>query len=373
MARFFNTAGPCDPGRHYMLPPERRLPEVRKLIEQAHYFVVHAPRQTGKTTAFRALAESLVAEGRFAALYTSCEAGQAAGSDLESGVSAVLETLRQDAAIRLPPELYPPAEDPSLDPTTRLRDLLIRWARQSPKPIILFLDEIDSLVDGVLLSVLRQLRSGYPERPESFPQSVALVGLRDVRDYRLQARPDAQSLGTASPFNIKVESLTLRNFTAGEVAELYEQHTADTGQVFTPEAKRLSFELTGGQPWLVNALARQAVEKLVPDLAIPVTAEVIEQAKEILIQRRDTHLDSLIDRLREPRVQRVIEPLLAGEILSPEVLDDDVRLVEDLGLVATTPGGLTIANPIYREVIQSALTSLQRSRARVRLASYRPA
>lgn len=358
MPRFFNTAGPCDPERHYMLPPERRLPEVRKLIEQAHYFVVHAPRQTGKTTAFRALAESLVAEGRYTALYTSCEAGQAAGSDLESGISAVLETLHQDAEIRLPPELYPPVEDPSLDPTTRLRDLLIRWARQSPKPIVLFLDEIDALLGGVLLSVLRQLRSGYPERPGSFPQSVALIGLRDVRDYRLQARPEAESLGTASPFNIKVESLTLRNFTAGEVAELYEQHTADTGQVFTPEAKRLAFELTGGQPWLVNALARQAVEKLVSDPAVPVTAEVIEQAKEILIQRRDTHLDSLIDRLREPRVQRVIEPLLAGEILSPEVLDDDVRLVEDLGLVATTPGGLTIANPIYREVIPRALTSL---------------
>ncbi|HEX4965920.1 MAG TPA: hypothetical protein VF173_34240 [Thermoanaerobaculia bacterium] len=57
-------------------------------------------------------------------------------------------------------------------------------------------------------------------------------------------------------------------------------------------------------------------------------------------------------------MRRVIEPLLAGEILSPDVLDDDVRLVEDLGLVAATPGGLTIANPIYREVIPRALTSL---------------
>ncbi|HSS48688.1 MAG TPA: AAA family ATPase, partial [Thermoanaerobaculia bacterium] len=345
MAKFFNTAGPCDPARHYMLPPERRLPEVRKLIDQAHYFVVHAPRQTGKTTAFRALAEALVGEERYAVLYISCEAGQAAGSDLESGISAVLETLRQDAAIRLPSELRPPAEDPSLDPTTRLRDLLIRWSRQSSQPVVLFLDEIDALLNGVLLSVLRQLRSGYPERPRSFPQAVALIGLRDVRDYRLQARPDAESLGTASPFNIKVESLTLRNFTAEEVAELYEQHTADAGQVFTPEAKRLAFELTRGQPWLVNALARQAVETLAPDPAVPVTAEIVEQAKEILIQRRDTHLDSLVDRLREPRVRRIIEPLLAGEILSPEALDDDVRLVEDLGLVAITPGGLTIANP----------------------------
>jgi hypothetical protein len=303
-------------------------------------------------------------------LYTTCEAGQAAGSDVEAGVSAVIETLQQDAAIRLPPELRPPAEDPSLDPTTRLRDLLIRWAQGSPRPVVLFLDEIDALLDSVLVSVLRQLRSGYPERPRNFPQSVALIGLRDVRDYRLQARPDAESLGTASPFNIKVESLTLRNFTAEEVTELYEQHTAETGQVFTAEAKSLAFALTGGQPWLVNALARQAVEVLEPAPALPVTAHIIENAKEILILRRDTHLDSLIHRLREPRIRRVIEPILAGEALSPEVMNDDIQLVEDLGLVASTPAGLQIANPIYREVIPRALTSVLEKGMSVPRSSY---
>jgi hypothetical protein len=153
-----------------------------------------------------------------------------------------------------------------------------------------------------------------------------------------------------------VESVTLSNFTAAEVAELYEQHTADTGQVFTPEAKALAWELTRGQPWLVNALARQAVEKVASDPATPVTPGIIEAAREILIQRRDTHLDSLIDRLRELRVRRVIEPILAGELLSPESLDDDIQFVLDLGLATAGPRGLEIANPIYREVIPRALT-----------------
>ena len=190
---------------------------------------------------------------------------------------------------------------------------------------------------------------------------MALIGLRDVRDYRIRLRPDAESLGTSSPFNIKVESLTLRNFTAEEVAELYDQHTAETGQVFTAEAKALAFQLTRGQPWLVNALARQAVEVLVTDRSIPIEASHIERAKEILIERRDTHLDSLIDRLREPRVRRVLEPILAGEFLAPDVLDDDIQFVEDLGLVARS-AGLEIANPIYREIIPRALTAVtQRS------------
>jgi len=362
MSRVFNTAGPCRPTKHYMLPPEGRLPGVRRLIDEEHYFVVHAPRQMGKTTYFQALTEALRREGRYTVLLTSCEAGQAAGEDMEVALAALLETVLQDARLQLTPEQRPPEPDPTLSAATRLRDLLIRWSQRSPLPVVLFLDEIDSLVDSALLSVLRQLRSGYGERPRNFPQSVALIGLRDVRDYRVHLRPEISSMGTASPFNIKVESLTLPYFTAPEVAALYLQHTQETGQEITAEAAALAFSLTRGHPWLVNALARQAVEELAPDPGIPITPEIMEQAKEALIKRRDTHLDSLIDRLREPRVQRVIEPILAGELLAPEVLDDDVEFVMDLGLVISDETGLQIANPIYQEVIPRALSAiLQRS------------
>jgi hypothetical protein len=354
--KFFNTAGPCDPRWHYMLPPERRLPEVRSLIDRKLYFVIHAPRQSGKTTCFEALARELAAQGHYAALHATCEKGQTAGSDVERGVRAVLRDIEMESA-ELSSELRPePLEQlESIEAESRLGAYLAVWCQRSRLPVVLFLDEIDALQDDTLLSVLRQLRAGYSDRPERFPQSVALIGLRDVRDYRTKVRPEAVSLGTSSPFNIKVESLTLRNFTSEEVAELYEQHTADTGQLFTPEAKARAWELTRGQPWLVNALARQAVETVVPDPATPVEVAHIERAKEILIERRDTHLDSLIDRLREERVRRVIEPILAGELLSPDLLDDDIRFVKDLGLIASGPAGLEIANPIYREVIPRAL------------------
>lgn len=359
--RFFNTAGPCDPAKHYMLPPETRLPGVRKLIDREQYFVLHAPRQTGKTTSVRALAQALTTEGRYAALVSTCEAGQAVGGKLEEGISAVLGALYLAARTDLPEELRPPEPDASISAATRFQDLLIRWSQQCPRPVVLFLDEVDALVDDVLLSVLRQLRAGFPGRPGTFPQSMALIGLRDVRDYRIRVRPDSESLGTSSPFNIKVESIAMRNFTAGEVAELYNQHTAEAGQVFTDDAKALAWRLTRGQPWLVNALAAQAVDVLVPDPAVPVEVEHIERAKEILIERRDTHLDSLVDRLREPRVRRVLEPILAGEFLAADVLDDDIQFVEDLGLVARS-AGLEIANPIYREIIPRALTAVtQRS------------
>jgi hypothetical protein len=220
----------------------------------------------------------------------------------------------------------------------------------------LFIDEIDSLQDEALISVLRQLRDGYPNRPDDFPMSVGLIGMRDVRDYKV-ASGGSDRLNTASPFNIKDRSLTMRNFNGAEVGQLYQQHSSDTGQLFTQEAIETAYNLTQGQPWLVNALAKEIVEELVTDTSITITAEHIHQAKEILIARQDTHLDSLAERLREPRVKAIIEPMLAGLTLG-DTPDDDRQYLVDLGLLRREQNaGLIIANPIYREVIPRVLTA----------------
>ena len=342
-----------------MLPPERRLPGVRELLERHHYFVVHAPRQSGKTTAVRTLADRLTTEGRHAMLYASCETGQIAGDDVERGVQAVIGSLElQSETLPLDLRPEPSSRFSTIEPENRLTAYLQAWSRRCPRPVVLFLDEIDALRNSTLLAVLRQLRTGYPERPLRFPQSIALVGLRDVRDYRIRLREDEASLGTASPFNIKVESITLRNFKAEEVTALLEQHTEDTGQRFTSEATARIWDLSRGQPWLVNALAAQTVDEEVPDRSQPVEVQHVDRAKEVLVERRDSHLDSLTDRLREPRVRRILEPILAGEPLDPSLPDDDVQYVKDLGLAVSGPAGLEIANPIYREVIPRALTSV---------------
>ncbi|NEP62129.1 MAG: AAA family ATPase [Symploca sp. SIO2G7] len=350
MARWFNTAGPCKVDQHYMLPSSDRLPALERLIAQQGYFVIHAPRQTGKTTAMLTLAEQLTQQGRYAALMVSVEVGAAFSQSPEKAEAAILRAWTDAASFWLPKELQPPdwSECHSIGQALRL------WSEQCPRPIVLFIDEIDALQDDALISVLRQLRDGYPRRPKGFPQSLALVGLRDVRDYKVSTAI-AQRLGTASPFNIKVESLTLRNFTKAEVATLYGQHTQETGQVFTADAIQRAYGLTQGQPWLVNALARQMVEELVPDPQTELTVDHVDQAKEILIRRQDTHLDSLAERLREPRVRAIIEPMLAGQELGP-VSNEDIQFVLDLGLCVMSPqGGLIIANPIYREVLPRVL------------------
>jgi type II secretory pathway predicted ATPase ExeA len=353
--RWFNTAGPCQSDIHYLLPSKQRLPEIEGLIAQRGYFVIHAPRQTGKTTAMLNLAQELTQKGRYTAVMLSVEVGAAFPNDVGMAERAILSAWRGAAQFRLPDELQPPTWTDET-PGRQIGAALQAWAIASPRPLVIFIDEIDALQNEVLIAILRQLRDGYPNRPQGFPQSVALVGLRDVRDYKV-ASGGSDRLNTASPFNIKVQSFTLRDFTADEVADLYAQHTEETGQAFTEDAIATAFTLTQGQPWLVNALAKEIVENLVIDPAVPISGNHVHQAKEILIQRQDTHLDSLVERLREPRVKAIVEPILAGRELA-DTPQDDRRYLLDLGLLKRDPaGGLVIANPIYREIIPRVLAS----------------
>src|SRR5262249_18588652 len=104
--RRFNTAGPCLPRYHYMVPALGRLPEAPDLVAKMSCFVVHAPRQTGKTTVLRALAEELTATGEYAALHFSCEVSEVAGDNYGAAQRGILLEIQRRAAIALPPDLH---------------------------------------------------------------------------------------------------------------------------------------------------------------------------------------------------------------------------------------------------------------------------
>ena len=353
MARQFNIAGPSHPKWHFTVPMLERLPEVMPLVEAHLWFVLHAPRQSGKTTAMQALAEQLTASGQYAALYATCEEGAAFRSEPGAASRVVVGNIVEQARRALPPELQPPPIVEDVAEGRELAHLLTAWSAACPLPVVVLLDEIDALQDEALISVLRQLRGVYMQRNQgTIPASVALIGLRDVRDYKVLSGGSAY-LGTASPFNIKADSLTLSSFTRAEVALLYGQHTAETGQVFTEAAIDRAWHLTGGQPWLVNALAWELVFRM--RFVETIDADHIEVAKERLIRARATHLDSLADKLNEPRVRAVVAPMLSGEA-GQTPRPADVEYCIDLGLVVRHEReGLIIANPIYREVLPREL------------------
>ncbi len=176
-----------------------------------------------------------------------------------------------------------------------------------------------------------------------------------MRDYRIWSQEHGGEVLGGSAFNIKAESLRLSDFTQEQVRELYLQHTTDTGQVFEDSAIKRAFELTQGQPWLVNALAYEACFRRYLDRSVVITAEIINEAKEELIRRRDTHLDVLIDRLTEKRVRQVLEPMFLGEALDERIRDDDIQYCIDLGIIAKRDQVIAVANPIYQEVLPREL------------------
>jgi hypothetical protein len=360
--KFFNTAGPVNPQKHYALDPLSRvnLAEIETLIAQEKYFILHAPRQTGKTSVLLALANYLNQQGNYLCVYANLEVGQAAREDISEAMQAICQEIAWRAKNMVQAE-YPAqnwVNHWQQAGAAALSGLLTNWAVNSPKPIILLLDEIDSLVGDTLIAVLRQIRAGYDKRPAAFPSTIILCGVRDIRDYRLHTDEGKAVITGGSAFNIKAASLRLGNFSRPEVETLYQQHTQETGQIFTPEAIELAWHLTQGQPWLVNALAYEVIYKTTEgrNPQNPITAALLLQAKEQIISRRETHLDGLIDKLKEERVRRVIEPMILGSQLEKAVAQDDIEYVLDLGLVNRTQAGIQISNPIYREVIPRELT-----------------
>jgi hypothetical protein len=174
----FNIAGPCLPGEHYMVPPERRLGPALELIDEGKYFTLTAGRQTGKTTSLRWLLTHYREVGTAAAIWAD-----------------------------------------------------LQVAREERDPAVAF--------DAILRSLDWSVETYLP-------------GL-DV--------PADRATYLASP------ATALERY----LEDLLAQHTTATGQRFEPDAVARVFDLSGGHPWLVNALADQAVRREVPDRAAPIT------------------------------------------------------------------------------------------------------
>jgi len=358
MKKTFNIAGPCRPAEHYMLPTEERCVGLLDLIEQKQYFVIHAARQSGKTTLLLELTKQLNETGDYYALYCSLETVQGIVQTKE-GLPAIVKKLQYKVEANEAFSPYTFAQEPDYsDFTTVLLRVLSQFCRQLDKPLVILFDEVDCLSNGTLISFLRQLRDGYIDRDDiPFVHSIGLVGMRNIRDYKGKIRDDRDTLGSASPFNIVSESFSLKNFTQSETANLYAQHTAQTGQIFSSAVIEQIYHNTQGQPWLVNAIAKEIVVKILgKDFSKTIQLAHVEQAVQTLIKRRDTHIDSLMERLTEARVQRIVEPVIIGESKRYDLLDDDYQYVLDLGLLREADNHLVPSNPIYGEIIVRTLS-----------------
>jgi hypothetical protein len=353
--RFFNTTGPCNPADHYMLPPEERLvgAQLHRYIRDQLYWVLHAPRQTGKTTFLLSWMRAINAGDEAVACYVSVERCQGI-AETERAMPAICSAIRESAgwAQLAIPELT------TNDANSMLSNTLSNWANLiAPQPLIVLFDEVDVLTGDVMISFLRQLRGGFASRGVGvFPVSIALVGMRDLKDYIVKAK-DGKAVNPGSPFNIKEDSAAITNFTKDDVAHLFAQRTAETGQQITPEALDYVYEQSKGQPWIVNSLFKRTTLRVLDEESTEtVTIEHIKTARQQMILARETHLDALAYRLEDPKIRTLIERLITGDPDPALAESESFRMCLDLGLVTIERGTPQVANPIYREVIARHVT-----------------
>ncbi|MDR2578318.1 MAG: ATP-binding protein, partial [Chitinispirillales bacterium] len=353
--RFFNTTGPCNPWDHYMLPPEERLvgAQLHRYIRDKLYWVLHAPRQTGKTTFLQSWAREINAGSEAVACYVSVETCQGV-TELPAAMKTMHKAICHSAyAAELPvPELC--MENPEL----LLYDTMHKWSELvAPKPLIVLIDEADVLEGDVLISFLRQLRNGFALRDVGiFPVSIALVGMRDLKDYITQAKSGVP-VNPGSPFNIKTDSATVGNFVRDNISQLFAQRTEENGQKITDEALGYVWEQSRGQPWIVNNLFQRATMRVLDeDSAETVTLAHVTAAREQMVLARETHLDALAYRMENPKIRKIIESLIVGKTDPSLSGSEDFRLCLDLGLVTREKGTPSVANPIYREILARQLT-----------------
>jgi len=353
--RFFNTTGPCNPWDHYMLPPADRLvgAQLDRYIEDKLYWVLHAPRQTGKTTFLQSWMREIISSNEVTACYTSLEACQGITGRAEAMITmhkAICESAR---ALNLPiPDL------PLNNPELLLYETMRKWAELiAPKPLVVLFDETDVLEGEALISFLRQLRNGFTNRAVGkFPVSIALVGMRDLKDYITKAK-DGIAPNPGSPFNIKADSVLLSNFSQPDIENLFAQRTEETGQAINRDALEYVFEQSGGQPWIVNSLFMRATMRILQkDDYRAVTLAHIKEAREQMILARETHLDTLAVRIQEPAIRKVMESLITGTPDPELTASEGFRICLDLGLVKKERNTPMVANPIYKETLARQLT-----------------
>ncbi|MDR1081861.1 MAG: ATP-binding protein [Deltaproteobacteria bacterium] len=351
-----------------MIPVLDRDPGIMPVIENDEYFVIHAPRQSGKTTLLRNLTKKINDEGNYYALL--CPLSFVANAEnRQEAIRFVIQALTHSIKFSELPILNNLTEHlPKFSPDTESVIVLdsIKFICSSlDKELIIFFDEADSIPDTAMLAFLLQIREGFNVREfpgnNAFPKSLALVGLRDLNDYRIRIRPDSETTGEHSPFNIHAPSMSIQNFTKNQIRTLYEQHTEVSGQAFDRNAIDRVWYWTEGQAWLVNALARQIIEvQFENNYTEAVNKSHVDLATKELLLKNEAHFEDLIKRLKETRITRVMTAALSFSDHDFKLItDDDIQYCINLGLLKHGKNGLSDclpANPIYNEVIVRALS-----------------
>lgn len=360
MMRYFNTEGLCIPGEHYMVRLDDRLDKIKRLyVDCGKYFVINRGRQYGKTTTLRALEdylkdEYLVVSLDFQGISTEEYRDEYAFTRAFAWMFA--ETLRRQGAEAegICSELLESQEQRKT--LSELFVLLGKACKESPRPIVMMIDEVDSASNNqVFIDFLAQLRQYYIQRTDKPTfQSVILAGVYNVKNLRLKIRLDEEHQYN-SPWNIAADFKINMSFSAVQISGMLMEYEADhrTGMNTTEIAKEI-YQYTSGYPYLVSAVCKYLDEDI-PDRdgfedAVSVwNREGLAEAVKMLLNANVPLFGSMMRHIRAyPDLKQMLYAMLfQGERISYNPDNRAIELACMFGYTVDNSGSVQIANRIF--------------------------
>lgn len=355
--KYFNTEGSCRPEEHYMVNLNKRLETIKKfLVDRKSYFVINKGRQFGKTTTLEALEsylseEYIVISLDFQLMGTKDFADEAAfARSFRRDILMALEDV--DDQITLPQTLSENVE-------YGLKELFIdlsSMCKNSPRPIVLMIDEVDSASNNqVFIDFLAQLRGYYLKRNKKpIFHSVILAGVYNIKNLKLKLRPELEHQYN-SPWNIAADFDIDMSFSAGQIASMLETYEADyhTGMDIPGVAEEI-YQYTSGYPVLVSSICKRIDEKIVgssgfenPDQAW--SKEGVAKAVTEMLKESTPLFESMAKQLDQYKeLYTMIESILyQGRriLFSPD--EKSVSIGVMFGFLTEKNGQVAIANRIF--------------------------
>lgn len=255
--RRFSSYGPVDHKFHFAVERKNLIDRcVDSLLgapgEGGHFFTIWAARQAGKTWLMRRAIQEIRARygDKFLVGSITLQAVLQENDGDDVFLKSVPGIFRDGFSIKAP---VPSNWD-------AWRALFAREGGLFDKPIILLLDEFDSMPQPIIDKLVSEFRKIYLVRDNYWIHGLALIGVRAVLGV---------DSPRGSPFNVQ-RSLHVPNLTSDEVADLFHQYSTESGQTVLPEVVGKVFEVTRGQPGLVSWFGELLVERYNPVKTAPI-------------------------------------------------------------------------------------------------------
>jgi len=348
--RTFETRGPVDPSRHYVVPRTEKIADLGRRIKDGRYIVIFAPRQTGKTTFFRWALDSL--DETYLPIKLNFEDYKELASDefyhyLKQDILQEIENVDRFHQSQHDTALHQFLENYSITSSTSMRVFFEQLGGYlKNRRLAIIIDEFDGIPTKEVSPFLHALRRIYlSEGPNRCPYSVGIVGVKSITQLNYDR--------SISPFNIQDE-FALPNFTRSQVYALLAQYTAEVGQAFAPEVIDNLHKQTAGQPFLVNRMAQILTTEMGIARQETISVPHFERAHQRISNEQNVHLEHLTTNIRrQPRFETILMEICSYEAGIPFNLHNEYisELVTYGILKAGEDGFCEMANPIYQYCI----------------------